>query len=342
MNLKICTIHFYQKRTVFKGFFAQISIALYLTNKIRIMLPNFFIIGAQKAATSWLVHCLRQHPEIYLPRREIPFFEYPNYGESKIRQFEDIFSDVHNEKAVGLKRPDLLFKMESPILIHNHLPDVKLIAVLRDPVDRAVSSYYWYMLIGIIPLRPLNEGLLKIAQGDCEYYNLSKEIIEAGFYYKQLRRYLHLFDRRQMLIMLYDDIRNEPEKCLKDILIFLDVDDLFEPNQANKRPKSSIYNLFRIRWLNLRNQYIYDYTMADTILKRERNVNLPMKNWLINSLVVAIDRMLLSKICTNNKPELSHEILFELAKIYRKDSSNLAHLLGKDLNNWKSLSIIPH
>ena len=70
------------------------------------MFPNFLIIGAQKAATTYIQTCLKEHPQIFIPIEEIPYFEDPDFHQMDQKEFEQLFSDGIGKSAVGLKRPD--------------------------------------------------------------------------------------------------------------------------------------------------------------------------------------------------------------------------------------------
>lgn len=105
------------------------------------MLPNFLIIGAQKSATTFLLRCLREHPDVFVPSGEIPFFEDPDYSQGDIESFARLFARGCHKKAVGLKRPNYLHKPECPERIHRHIPSARLIVILRDPIERAISAY---------------------------------------------------------------------------------------------------------------------------------------------------------------------------------------------------------
>ena len=300
------------------------------------MLPNFIVIGAQKSATSWLVRCLMQHPEIFLLRREAPFFESPNYCPTKVKTFESLFSEATTHKAIGFKRPDLMFTKETPQNIYRHLPEAKLICVLRDPIDRVVSAYFWYMRTGAIPIIPLNDGLLTLIKKGFPEYPLSNEIITAGFYYEHLQRYLKFFKRNQLLILLFDEIQHNPQQCFQNIYSFLGVDNQFVPVETSHRPKSAIYSLGRIKWLSFRHPIIYDRSTNGKVLKERRRNELSMGKKIFNGFIVGTDRILLSKILPNVKPKLDNHILSQLQDIYQKDTTNLAVFLDKDLIGWKS------
>ena len=108
------------------------------------MLPNFLVIGSQKAGTTSIYHVLKAHPQIFQPeRKEINYFfheeEYAK-GENWYRQyFENIPEGV---KALGEATPGYIVHPEAPARIHRLLPDAKLILTVRHPVNRAYSQYW--------------------------------------------------------------------------------------------------------------------------------------------------------------------------------------------------------
>ena len=120
------------------------------------MLPHFVVIGAQKSASTFLQRCLADHPEMWLPRGETTFFEDPTYEASRLSDLERMFSR-RRERVLGMKRPSYLSRPEVPGRIRRDLPNVKLIAVLREPISRAVSAYFHMVGGGYLPLLELNE-----------------------------------------------------------------------------------------------------------------------------------------------------------------------------------------
>ena len=84
---------------------------------------------------------ISQHPEIWMPRGETPYFEDPDYHQSTPDEFLSQFPH-ESGKLIGIKRPNYIGKPEAPERIETDLPDARLIAVLRDPADRAISAYF--------------------------------------------------------------------------------------------------------------------------------------------------------------------------------------------------------
>ena len=120
------------------------------------MLPKFAIIGAQKSATTFIHRCLSDHPEVFMPSGEISYFEDPDYQESSFDEFLDLFADAKQNQLKGIKRPTYLHKPECPVRIKKIIPDVKLIVVLRNPIDRFISAYFHCIKFNFLPVIDYN------------------------------------------------------------------------------------------------------------------------------------------------------------------------------------------
>ena len=107
-----------------------------------------------------------------MPGDEVDFFENPTYSSEKIFELEKLLTSAKDEKIIGIKRADYLARPECPAHLAKHIPKAKLIAILREPIARLVSAYYWYMKLNYLPLAPLNEGVLK-HHGREIYFELS-------------------------------------------------------------------------------------------------------------------------------------------------------------------------
>lgn len=269
-----------------------------------------------------------------MPLEEIPFFEDPDYSQNDIESFQRLFAGGCEKRAIGTKRPNYLHKPECPERIAKHIPDARLILVLRDPVDRAVSAYYHFIQTGFAPVREINRGLPEIIRGQhAEHYPRAAQIIEFGFYHRQLRRYLDCFPREQMLILLYDDLRRDPVGCLKSTFRFLGVDETYRPASLSRRPNASLHSLARLRLQTLANPIRYTYSSDRMrMFARER---IGALGSAALKAVGLMDRAVLSRVCGNTRPRLSPALRKMLSAIYREDTSKLVELLGVDLGTWK-------
>src|SRR5437899_6907483 len=103
-------------------------------------LPNFLCIGAPRSGTTWLYECLKAHPEAFVPPiKEVSFFihdEYRTTWENGLDWYRALFAFKDNRiKAWGELSPRYYFLERTPALIHHHIPDVKIVFLLRHPVE---------------------------------------------------------------------------------------------------------------------------------------------------------------------------------------------------------------
>ncbi len=295
-------------------------------------IPSFIIIGAQKSASTFLQKCLSDHPDIYMPKEETPYFESPDYENAPLDYFEKLFNNK-TEKCLGIKRPNYIGKKEVSDRIKNKFPESKLIAILRNPVDRSFSSYFHDINYGFIPVLDYESGIRKIIS-DKKYqnrYKRSGEILENGYYYKYLSMYDGFFQKNKILIFLYEDIVDKPLESIQKAYAFLDVDSNYIPKVLNSRPQKVIYNLKRISFIRLRNKFLYNYKDAETRVY----INNSISGKLLSKLITLFDRGILSYIYSNDKPKLNNLLRKEIYNIYKEDIDLLEKLIGRDLSNWK-------
>src|ERR687883_42510 len=157
-------------------------------------MPNFFVVGAQKAGTTSLYYYLKQHPEVYMsPVKEPHFFEgmqseFYRPGRKVmpvtcLGDYQALFQGVSNEKAIGEASASCLYSPKAPALLKGAIPNAKLIAVLRNPVDRAYSNFLHCIRVNREPLPSFagalqaEEGRIRNNWGPLWHYK------QKGFYY---------------------------------------------------------------------------------------------------------------------------------------------------------------
>lgn len=181
------------------------------------MLPDFLVIGAQKAGTSALHDALRKHPAICMPQREGPlkelhFFDRNANFNRGIDHYKRFFEHCQPGRLVGEVTPNYLFNPESCHRIKWTIPNAKLIACLREPIDRAFSHY---------KMEVLKDGLgtsFETAIATRSVY------LHRGFYASQLRPYFAAFGPDQIHVCFYDDLVEDPKAFYRQLAAFLDVD----------------------------------------------------------------------------------------------------------------------
>ncbi|OWU77589.1 hypothetical protein ATO3_02560 [Marinibacterium profundimaris] len=295
-------------------------------------MPNLIIIGAQKSASTFMQNAVAEHPDVFIPKGEEAYFEDPDYDQKSASYLSGRF-DGRNEKILGIKRPNYIGKPEVPARIVRDLPDAKIIAVLRNPVDRAIAAYFHQIRYGTMPLLPLDEGMSKLVENDgvIPGYARSKEILEFGLYYKYLSQYEHFSSSGRQLVFLHEDISKEPEECIRKSYEFLGVDVSYSPQNLQGRPMAAVYNPLRLKVLAARNPLMFTYNDDRTRL-HSRKMNY-LEYGLAGALTVA-DRYVLSRFLRNNKPQLDPTIRKKMVNYFLEDIRKLEKLIDRDLSAW--------
>ena len=185
----------------------------------KIIMPNFLIIGAAKSGTSAIYHYLKQHPQIYMSPIKEPYFfafegEKLNFqgpgltiNESSIKEIEsyrNLFQGVSDEVAIGEASTLYLYIPKAPTLIKQYVPNIKLIAILRNPVDRAYSSFMHLIRDQQEPITDFAQALKAEESRIQNNWGFLWRYQDIGFYSVQLKRYFEKFDRSQIKVYLYD------------------------------------------------------------------------------------------------------------------------------------------
>ena len=297
------------------------------------MMPNFLVIGASKSGTTSIHRYLEQHPDVYMsPVKEPKFFalegerpEYKGPGDreawrdsvTSMGEYEALFDGVADERAVGEVSPVYLYSEKAVGRIKHHLPDAKLIAILRNPVERAYSSFLHKRRDGREPfddfVRALDAEDERMRAGWAYGWRYTR----VGFYHEQLVRYFRAFAPGQIRVYLYEDLTGGPVGLMRDVYGFLGVDDAFVPDMSRRHNVSGIP----------KNRLVHS-------LLRGRN---PVKTALKPLFPEKMRRRLLVDLQNRNlknAPEMPPEARRRLMEVYREDILKLEGLIGRDLSGW--------
>jgi hypothetical protein len=195
-------------------------------------LPGFLILGAQKAGTTALYAYLRWHPGITGPAwKEVSYFD--RHYRRGIHWYRGHFPLRPGDRLVGEASPGYLFHPLAPERVRATVPDAKLIALLRDPVDRALSHYHHEVALGREPLtfeeaieaepertRGEEERLVR-EPGYFSHAWWDYAYLARGRYAEQLERWLAVFSREQLLVVASDELAVEPGQTYGRVLDFL-------------------------------------------------------------------------------------------------------------------------
>ncbi len=180
------------------------------------MEPNFIVIGAPKAATTSICTFLGRHPEVFVSYPKEPFFFcYDDVYAKGWDWYLSLFESANGQKAIGegstpYAQVDTFPKTVERI--HKHLPHAKLIYSVRHPIER-LESHWIEMYSQGLTMQPF----LKAVREDIQY-------IDASSYWKQLSAYRRYFPDERILIIFFEDYRQDPDRVLQQCFEFLEVD----------------------------------------------------------------------------------------------------------------------
>lgn len=297
------------------------------------LLPDFVIVGAQKSASTALAESLRQHPSIFMPAGETHYFRDPEFKTSTPEDLRALFAGSRGASRRGIKCPDYLGQEPCAQRIADELGMVDIIAVLRDPVERAVSNYYWLMRWGQLPVEPVDVGMWRLLRGEYSGLRQADEILEYGLYGKHLKRFLRTFGENRVVVLLDSDLRADADEARRGVYRFLGVDGDFQPTIRRRSRNEGVYPLRRLKVLRLRNRFVYDNGDPQTgRLRRPTRVD----QALLNASVVLADRYLVAPWVGNEKPQLSPDVRAALREYYDEDVRMTETLTGRDLSAWRA------
>jgi hypothetical protein len=297
--------------------------------------PDFLIIGVPKSGTTSVYHYLQQHPQIFMSALKEPHFflfdgaEAPrmNGPSDAIRRKEmidswDIYQslfDAAGEDAVcGEASVRYIYSKQACNAIYRRLPRVKLIVILRNPVDRAFSSYQRDRRHGTEPYPTFEQALDEGNRREAEGWFIGAHQ-SLGFYSVHLQNYFRVFGREQVRVYLHDDLREDAGALLRDIFGFLAVDTDFQPDLSVKyNITGTIENPFwRLLWTRTR-------TLRAGLLPY-----MPI-SWRGRFFDLIASKPV-RKIPTESMSPATRDRLVE---VYRKDIIALQDLIGRDLSHW--------
>ncbi len=298
-------------------------------------LPNMLVIGAGKAGTTSLWHYLKQHPQVFMhPRKQLNFFwlegeiaDFNGPGPrdptllfiNNVTEYSTQFSTAYNEIVVGEASNSYLYSAKAAKRIWHYVPHVKLVAILRDPAERAYSRYLQLVQTGRERETDFESALnLEEARVRDRWWP-DFHYVRMGRYYDQLEPYLDLFPMSQIKIYLHEDLHSDPLALMQDLFRFLDVDPAFIPDLSNRYSVSGIS----------RNRIVH------TLLSKARAARPFVER---NLSQVQRDRIIHFAGRVNNqnlsKPPLLPELRLKMIQGYRDDTLKLQDIIQRDLSAW--------
>tara|TARA_B100000965_G_scaffold367681_1_gene353809 strand:+ start:387 stop:1277 length:891 start_codon:yes stop_codon:yes gene_type:complete len=293
------------------------------------ILPNLLIVGAAKSGTTSLHNYLSQHPDVFMSKHKEPHFLINNEiglsripkGINKINDYSNLFLNSENYKyrgessAMYLQFPEIAIKNIKKYLDKH----VKIIIMLRNPVDRAFSGYQH------VKRYNTDENLdFPKAIDQCEDRYLknikmtpASRYINVGMYHDFVKKFINDFPN-QTHIIIYDDFVNNTTEELDKVFDFLQIEKI----NINT---SKHYMVGGWQW---KNQYFKNMFLNKNIFKYLIKIVVPFKSGRLFLI------KLFKHIFTSSVEKMEKKTRQNLEDIYREDVKKLSHLLGRDLNFW--------
>lgn len=297
-------------------------------------LPNFLIIGAAKCGTTSLYNYLGQHPEVFLsPLKETNFFVqkgkkidfkgpkdnlYNHLTITDIGDYNNQFSDVFDEKAIGEICPSYLYREDAPKNIKEHIPKVKIIAILREPVARAFSAWVHLTRNGEEYLS-FDDALLNEPRRIKANWREIWHYQEMSKYYEQLKRYYDSFPKENIKVFIYEEFKDNPLKTYSEICSFIDVDTSFIPETGIKHNTGKIP----------KNAYLHKVYFIIVFFKN-------ILTFLISDNYLSTLKRCYNRLFFYEKPKLSDADILKYKRIFEKDIKMLEQLIDIDLSIYKA------
>ncbi|HTQ55187.1 MAG TPA: sulfotransferase [Bryobacteraceae bacterium] len=297
----------------------------------RTCLPDFLVIGAARAGTTSLYRYLKSHPQIYLsPIKEPKYFAYPETRPTlvgprrnsplvwKIEDYRRLFQARAGEIAAGEMSPQYLYSECAPAAIRRLIPQAKLIAILRDPAERAFSHFCHNRSGGVEPLSDFAAALAAEDERMAQGWWSSFHYRHRGYYARQLNRYLKLFPREQILVLLYDDMLADCHAFLRRICAFLGIDESHKFD-TTERDNATVG------------------IPRSPILRRFLRSAGPAKSTIRTALPLAVRSRLFrwfSRLVLQPRPVLQPGVRAQLVSGFRPEILELQECICRDLSGW--------
>lgn len=292
------------------------------------MKPNFLIIGAQKSGTTTLYAAMRSHPQIFMPPiKELEFFNRDDDFSKGFKSYLNTAPSSLESLVVGEASPQYLSSLVASQRIVEHCSDTKIIAILRDPVERAFSHYRMSVRRRreSRQFSELVEAQLELIEAGAPETSMDHGYVFNGLYGSLLERYRFFAETGRLKVLFFEELKRDPSQVHRELFDFLGVDfrrmrtDIHANQGGAERlgfAKRSIENSPIIR------------SVARALFSEERRR--AIRFWLDTEMFVKKN---------NAKFELDKELDTQLREIYIKDGEKLRNLTGESAPWLRSWSI---
>lgn len=291
-----------------------------------VVLPNFIGIGGKKCATTWLAQCLRSHPEIFLSTpKELNFFNESRKSQKNMDRYLAHFKAAGDHRAIGEFSTTYLSQPATAAEMAEMLGEIKIIVSLRNPIDRFLSDYTQSVLREQLIRDNKNSKLKQISNvGTAMLEDLQKElpvVFDNGKYYPGLNEYIRIFGQESVLVLIKEEIDENPKRELAKLYRFLEVDPGYVPPMLHKLVSPGIVPRYAVLEQIRSSIFLYCHRKAPFVIDWVRKLRLAELYRRFNA-------------SPHTTIELQDRARAALGGFYAEDVNKVQALLGHKINAW--------
>ncbi|MGL4596490.1 MAG: sulfotransferase family protein [Bacteroidia bacterium] len=288
---------------------------------------SLMIVGAQKAGTTSLKHYLGEHPQVHThQQKEFSFFSDQQEFEQGFAVAERKYFIQNTSNQVRIAKNAQLYALPQGLKrLHQHNPDCKIVLILRNPVERAYSSYLMERNYGSLACSFEEIVALRHTPTPIEEDWRFEIVLGMSHYAKHLEQIWTLFPKSQTRVLLFEDLYKQPEIACSNLFEWMQIDPNFCPQtdrryNETKQVKSNTYS---------------------RIIKKVLNNQNPLKKFARTILPTQTEHKVGELLHNVNKskhkhPELNKQTRNDLIAYFRPYNDQLSQLLNRDLSAWNN------
>ncbi len=294
--------------------------------------PDFLVVGTARAGTTALHYYLKQHPGIFLPSQKEPCYycfagQKPDYKNGKFAfaikngtEYGRLFKSAPEKACKGEISTPYLYLHDRTISnilsLHTNPKSLKIIIILRNPLERAYSQYLWKVRDGREPLS-FDNALREEKKRMLQNYSFDYFYAHRGLYYAQVKAYLETFPH--VKIFRFEQFRENLQTTLSELCAFLGVDDEF---------------IFEKR-KDLNTSQPPRFAALGRLITLESRVKYKILNMIPDNLRVGIkEQFIRLNNSGKNQPDMTVTAREFLNHYYHDDLQKLQSLTGFNLSSW--------
>lgn len=292
-------------------------------------LPNLLIVGAAKSGTTSLHNYLKQHPDLYMTDHKEPHFLINN--EIGIKRVHKAVTNIEDYQQMFEGSSEYKYRGESSVMylpfpeiaipnIKKYLDDkVKIIIMLRNPVERAYAGYLHNIRYNTSESLSFEDAIKKSEDRYHANENMTPDTryLHVGLYYNQVKQYFDTFGKN-VHVIIYDDYVFDIDKSLKEVLDFLGVRNI--EIDSSKR--------------HMVGGWVFKNSILRKLIIPQNSFKSFIKDLLPSTKLRKLIREGIMLLGTSRPPELSNNMRTFLKRYYEEDVRKLSSLLGINLNHW--------